>query len=224
MKAFLFDMDGVVVHNMPAHTEAWRRFFAARGIVLERREFLEKTMGMPTREVLAYYFKRPVEPAEAGKLAAVKEELYRELYGPKRRAARGLRAFLKASRAAGLRLGLGTGSMDDNVDFILDGLSLRGWFEAVVTGADVKKGKPDPETFLALADRLKTRPRDCVVFEDSLLGEEAARRAGMAVVAVTTSHKPAEFQGPALCVADFTKLRPSVVSARLDRPRRSRHT
>jgi beta-phosphoglucomutase len=224
VKAFLFDMDGVVVHNMPAHTEAWRRFFGERGITLERREFLEKTMGMPTREVLAYYFKRPVAPAEAAALAGVKERLYRELYGPKRRAARGLRGFLKASRAAGLSLGLGTGSMDDNVDFILDGLSLRGWFSSVVTGGEVKRGKPDPETFLLLAERLKVRPRDCVVFEDSLLGEEAARRAGMAVVAVTTSHRPAEFRGPALAVRDFLGLTPAGVRARLDRAGRSRHT
>lgn len=224
MKAFLFDMDGVVVHNMPAHTEAWRRFFGERGIVLERREFLEKTMGMPTREVLAYYFKRPVPPQEAAALAVAKEELYRELYAPRRRAARGLRAFLKAAKAGGLRLGLGTGSMDDNVDFILDGLSLRGAFEAVVTGADVKRGKPDPETFLALADALRVKPRDCVVFEDSLLGEEAARRAGMSVVAVTTSHEAGEFRGPALAVRDFVGLTPARVRARLDSRSGARHT
>src|SRR5256885_17237832 len=116
-------MDGVVVHNMPAHTEAWRRFFEGHGIALEVREFLEKTMGMPTREVLAYYFKRPVPPKEAKALADVKERLYRDLYAPKRRAASGLRAFLRETRRAGLKLGLGTGSMDDNVRFILDGLA-----------------------------------------------------------------------------------------------------
>jgi beta-phosphoglucomutase family hydrolase len=224
VKAFLFDMDGVVVHNMPAHTEAWRRFFGERGIALERREFLERTMGMPTREVLAYYFKRPFEAAEAGALASVKEALYRELYAPKRRCARGLRAFLGQARREGLRVGLGTGSMDDNVAFILDGLALRPWFEAVVTGADVRRGKPDPETFLLLAERLGVAPRDCVVFEDSLLGEEAARRAGMAVVAITTSHEAAEFRGPALSARDFLGLTPAKVRARLDRARGARHT
>lgn len=212
-RAFLFDMDGVVVHNMPAHTEAWRRFFAARGIALERREFLEKTMGMPTREVLAYYFKREVPAQEAAALAQVKEELYRELYAPARRAAKGLRAFLDRSKAAGLRLGLGTGSAEDNIAFILDGLTLRGLFDAVVGGGDVRRGKPDPETFLTLAARLGAAPRDCVVFEDSLLGEEAARRAGMAVVAITTSHRAAEFQGPALCARDFLRLTPEAVWA-----------
>ena len=199
-------MDGVVCHNMPAHEEAWRRFFRGHGIEIELRDFRENTMGMPTREVLAYYFKRAVPPDEAHAHADIKEKLYRKLYRPRRRAAAGLRRFLSASRAAGCRLGLGTGSKDDNVAFILDGLKLRGSFDAVVDGGEVKRGKPDPETFLLLAERLKVRPRDCVVFEDSLLGAESARRAGMKVVAVTTSHPASEFPGGPLAVRDFRAL------------------
>ena len=189
-------MDGVVCHNMPAHEEAWRLFLRGHGIELELAEFREKTMGMPTREVLAYY----KVPGTADK----KEALYRKLYKPS--ALPGLRALLAAARSAGQRLGLGTGSKDDNVAFILDGLKLRPAFDAVVDGSMVTKGKPDPETFLLLADRLKVRPRDCVVFEDSLLGEEAARRAGMAVVGVTTSHRAEEFRHARLRVRDFRGL------------------
>ena len=206
VRGLLFDMDGVVCHNMPAHTEAWRRFFRARRIEIETRDFLENTMGMPTRDVLAYYFKRAVPAAEAAALTAVKEKAYRKLYGPKLRAAPGLRRFIKEIRAAGHRLGVGTGSKEDNVAFILDGLKLRGSFDVVVGAGDVSKGKPDPETFLTLADRLKVRPRDCVVFEDALLGEQAARRAGMRVVAVTTSHRAHEFKHAALAIRDFRAL------------------
>jgi beta-phosphoglucomutase family hydrolase len=209
----LFDMDGVVCDNMGAHVEAWRTFFRRHGIEIETRDFLVNTMGMPTRDVLAYYFKRPVPPAEAAALAEVKEKLYRDLYAPKRRAAAGLRKLLAASRAAGWALGLGTGSKDDNVTFILDGLKLRQSFDAVVDGGEVKKGKPDPETFLTLADKLKARPGDCVVFEDSLLGEEAARRAGMAVVAVTTSHRADEFKHAALALRDFRGLATATIRA-----------
>ncbi|MFI5346008.1 MAG: HAD family hydrolase [Elusimicrobiota bacterium] len=209
----LFDMDGVVCDNMGAHTEAWRTFFRGHGIEIETRDFLVNTMGMPTRDVLAYYFKRPVPPAEAARHADVKEKLYRKLYAPKRRAAPGLRKFIAASRAEGDRLGLGTGSKDDNVTFILDGLKLRASFDAVVDGGEVKKGKPDPETFLTLADKLKVKPRNCVVFEDSLLGEEAARRAGMAVIAITTSHRADEFRHAALAVRDFKGLATATVRA-----------
>jgi beta-phosphoglucomutase family hydrolase len=209
----LFDMDGVVCDNMAAHAEAWRRFFRGHRIEIETRDFLVNTMGMPTRDVLVYYFRRPVGADEAAACADVKEKLYRKLYAPKRRAAPGLRKFLAAARAEGDRIGLGTGSKGDNVSFILDGLELRKSFDAVVDAAEVKKGKPDPETFLTLAAKLKARPRDCVVFEDSLLGEEAARRAGMMVVAITTSHRADEFKSAALAVRDFRKLATATVRA-----------
>ncbi len=210
-------MDGVVCHNMPAHTEAWRRFFRKHGVELEVREFLEKTMGMPTRDVLSYYFRRPVEADEAQAHAEIKETLYRRLYLPQRRCSPGLRGFIKSARAAGARVGLGTGSREDNIAFILDGLRLRASFDAVVGAGDVRRGKPDPETFLTLAAKLGAAPRDCVVFEDSLLGEEAARRAGMAVVAITTSHRVEEFRGPLLAVRDFRGLTPQGVLAILAR-------
>jgi beta-phosphoglucomutase family hydrolase len=207
--ALLFDMDGVVCDNMPAHEEAWRRFFRRHGIELEAEEFREKTMGMPTRDVLAYYLKRAVPPEEAATLAAVKEKIYRELYEPRRRALLGLRALLAAAHAENWGVGLGTGSKDDNVSFILDGLRLRASFDAIVDGGMVTRGKPDPETFLTLAAKLKAAPRDCIVFEDSLLGEEAARRAGMAVVGITTTHRADEFRRASLTVANFKKVSPA---------------
>ncbi len=210
---FLFDMDGVVCDNMPAHEEAWRIFFRGHGLEIDPRDFRENTMGMPTREVLHYYFKRDVPAAEAEELAASKETLYRELYRPTRAPAAGLVEFLKSARSQGHKLGLGTGSKSDNVTFILDGLGLRELFDAVVDASMVTRGKPDPETWLTLAERLGAAPTDCIVFEDSLLGEEAARRAGMAVVAVATSHREDEFRHAAFAVRDFHGLAPDRIAA-----------
>src|SRR5579871_4168872 len=133
-------MDGVVCDNMPAHEEAWRRFFRGHGIEIDAREFRENTMGMPTREVLRYYFKRDVPAEEAADLAVSKEALYRELYSPERRPSAGLVEFLKAARAEGHKIGLGTGSKEDNVTFILDGLGLRPYFDAVVDASMVTRG------------------------------------------------------------------------------------
>ena len=212
---FLLDMDGVVCHNMPAHEQAWTKFFRDRGIEIDIDDFRANTMGMPTREVLRYYFKRDVPPEEAHAAAAVKETLYRKLYLPERAPARGLLAFLKGARAGGYRVGLGTGSKDDNVGFILDGLELRPWFDAIVDGGMVTKGKPDPQTFEILADKLGISPKNCVVFEDSLLGEEAARRAGMQVVAITTTHRADEFKFARITAGDFRTLTPSKAAALL---------
>ncbi len=204
--ALLFDLDGVVVDNMRFHEDAWREFFGRRGIPMDHDDFFRNTSGMPTRDVLSYFFKRAVSAEEAAALGSAKEAIYRELYRPHLRPLAGLVELLESARAFGVKAGVGTGSLPENVSFVLDGLDLRRHFSTVVGAADVKKGKPDPETFLLLAERLGAPPERCVVFEDSLLGEKAARAAGMRLVAVTTSHAAAEFAAPDLAVSDFRGL------------------
>jgi beta-phosphoglucomutase len=209
LSGLLFDLDGVVVDNMGFHAQAWRRFFLLRGIRLREREFHEKTAGMPTRDVLAYYLRRRLAKAEAERLTQEKEALYQKLYKPLLKPLGGLRRFLSSARRLGLRLGVGTGAREENATFVLDGLDLRGAFDAVVTAGDVRRGKPHPDTFLALARRLGLSPGECLVFEDSLLGEEAARRAGMRVVAVTTSQPARAFRHAEEAVRDFSGWSPA---------------
>jgi beta-phosphoglucomutase len=81
-------------------------------------------------------------------------------------------------------------------------------FPVQVTAGQVQRGKPDPEVYLTAAARLGVPPAACVVFEDAVVGVEAARRAGMAVVGVTTAHAAAELReaGAAWTAPDFTGL------------------
>ncbi|MFA6028563.1 MAG: beta-phosphoglucomutase family hydrolase [Elusimicrobiota bacterium] len=208
-RALLFDLDGVVVDNMAVHAEAWRLFLRGHGLRIGMKEFHEKTAGMPTRDVLVYYLKRRFTKAEVERLTAEKEAVYQRLYRPLMRPARGLRRFLSAARKIGLRLGVGTGSRAESAAFVLDGLRLRSCFDAVVTVDDIRRGKPHPETFLTLARRLGVPPRSCLVFEDSLLGAEAARRAGMGLVALTTSHPPRSFLHALHAVPHFASMDPA---------------
>jgi len=220
LAALLFDLDGVVVDNMAFHAEAWRRFFLARGLRIGMREFQEKTAGMPSRAVLAYYLERRLSRPEAVRLTAEKEALYQRLYRPAMRPAAGLRLFLRRARAAGLRLGVGTGALPGNAAFVLDGLRLRPAFDAVVTSDEVRRGKPHPDTFLALARRLGVPPRACLVFEDALLGEEAARRAGMRVIAVCGPRQARGFRHAERRVRDFSGLSPGSLRTGLPGARR----
>ena len=99
----------------------------------------------------------------------------------------GLVEFLQQARAAGMRLGVATAANWENVEFVLQGIGLRDAFDTIVTADDITRGKPDPEIFLIAAQRLGVPPERCLVFEDALMGIEAARRAGMDLVALTTS-------------------------------------
>jgi HAD superfamily hydrolase (TIGR01509 family) len=100
----------------------------------------------------------------------------------------GLVSLLQETRQAGMSLAVATAAGNENIDFVMNGLALWDYFDAVVGADDVARGKPHPDLFLLAAKRLNVSPEHCLVFEDALTGIEAARRAGMAVIAITTSH------------------------------------
>ena len=118
-------------------------------------------------------------------------------------------AFLEAARAAGLKIGLGSGSEQQTISYILDHLDLRRHFDIIVGADDVEKGKPHAETYVVVAQKLGIDPAHCLVFEDAILGEQAAYRAKMQVVAVATELKASDFQAPLAVINDFTELDPA---------------
>ncbi|MGF6274526.1 HAD superfamily hydrolase (TIGR01509 family) [Massilia sp. UYP11] len=209
-RALIFDMDGTIVDNMDFHTQAWITFFARRGQVIEPDAFFRDTAGRQGKEILRHYIRDDLADDELATLNHEKEALYRELYGPHRRTIAGFDAFIEAGRARGWKLAVATSASPGSARFILDEMDLRPRFDAVVVGTvDVPRGKPHPDVFLKAADRCETMPAGCIVFEDAPLGVEAARRAGMRAVVLTTTLPPdafAEFDNVIAVVNDFTQL------------------
>ncbi len=189
--AFIFDMDGTLVDNMGVHLETWIALFAEHGRTLTAQQFHEQASGKTTFETLRLLFDPRLSDAQCQALADQKEAHYRRLYRPRMRLVAGLAAFLDQARRLGIPMAVATSAPQPNVEFVLDGLDLRRYFGVVVGGDDIRRGKPDPEIFLLAARRLGAAPDQCIVFEDSQAGIEAARRAGMRAIALTTS-VPAE--------------------------------
>ncbi|WP_284619835.1 HAD family hydrolase [Aquabacterium humicola] len=216
-RAILFDMDGTLVDNMAFHTTSWVQFFASRGRQIDPQAFFRRTTGRHAAEILRDWLDGGLSDAECEALTEVKEGLYRRLYAPHLKPLAGLEAFIAQARAQGVRLAVGTAAPPSNVRFTLDGLGLRDHFDAVVGAADVQRGKPDPEVFLKAAQACGAEPRDCIVIEDAPLGLEAARRAGMRAVALTTT-MPAEdfkaFDHLIAVAADYRGLSPESLFAR----------
>ncbi|HRD80768.1 MAG TPA: HAD family phosphatase [Saprospiraceae bacterium] len=209
-QTFIFDMDGTMVDNMMVHHRAWQRKLAALGLDMTLEEVRQSIHGI-NEEILERLFGSRFSQEERRRIAWEKEAEYRDIFLSELKLVPGLDAFLKSAHQAGIRMGIGTAAPHENVQFVLDHLHLQPLFGAVVDASQVTKGKPDPEVFLRVATELGAEPADCIVFEDSPTGAEAARRAGMKAVIITTTHTAdefAHFEHVVRVISDFEGLKP----------------
>ena len=218
LQALIFDMDGVIVDNTPVQARAFQLFFRDQEVDADATDILRRLNGAPASEILKEAFAKKPQPDEKlESFAEQREFLYRTLYWDDRRPLPGLVKFLEAARAAGLKIGLGSGSGQESIAYILDGLGLRRFFDVVISKDDVDKGKPHGDTYSVTAEKLGVRPEHCAVFEDAVLGEQAAYRAGMACVAVASTLPGQDFQAPLLVIRDFTELTPERLREAFDK-------
>jgi HAD superfamily hydrolase (TIGR01509 family) len=206
--ALIFDMDGVLIDNTPYQARAFQLLFRDLGLTTNARKLLARLNGMPATNILKTVFRNPVPEKQLKEYSSQREFLYRTLYWSKRRETPGLSRFLAAARAAGFRIALGTSSPPETIAYIIDHLDLRRFFDVVVGKEDVERGKPHGDTFAIAAAKLGARPEECIVFEDAVLGEQAAYKAGMRCVAVASAVPAKAFQAPLTVVKDFTDLTP----------------
>jgi beta-phosphoglucomutase len=211
-QAFIFDMDGVLTDNMRFHADSWVELFKDFGLEgLDAERYLVETAGMKGHDVLRYFLDPTISEAEAGRLTELKDFLYRVMSRKRITPMPGLRAFLDLADKQGILLGIGTGAGAKNIEYVLDLLNLTGRFQAIVDPAQVSLGKPNPDIFLRVAELLEVAPSDCIVFEDALPGVEAARRATMKCVAVTTTNRAdafSSFDNVVAVIDNFTMLSP----------------
>lgn len=187
LKGVLFDMDGVLVNNLEIHRQAFAEFFRRYGVERTFDE-LSRVFGKGNDDIMGELMPADVvERVGIRQLGYEKEAIYREIYAPIITPQPGLLTFLAECEREGLRSAVGSSGYKANVDFVLDKCNIRRYFEATVAGDEVTRCKPDPEIYLTAAAKLGLAPCECVVFEDAEAGIEAAKRAGMKVVALATT-------------------------------------
>lgn len=180
-------MDGVLVNNLEIHRQAFAEFFRRYGVERTFDE-LSRVFGKGNDDIMGELMPADVvERVGIRQLGYEKEAIYREIYAPIITPQPGLLAFLAECEREGLRSAVGSSGYKANVDFVLDKCNIRRYFEATVAGDEVTRCKPDPEIYLTAAAKLGLDACECVVFEDAEAGIEAAKRAGMKVVALATT-------------------------------------
>ncbi len=206
IRAFLFDLDGVLTDTSEFHYRAWKRLADEEGIPFDRADN-EALRGVGRRESLEILLKGRVISEEAAQAwmerknryyVELVEQMTRENLLP------GALELLGELRAAGLRIAIASASK--NAGQVLERLQLRPWVDAVVDGNTPARSKPAPDLFLAAAQALGMPPADCVVVEDAAAGVEAGKAAGMRTLGL----------GPRERVGQADLVLPDLAGARLD--------
>jgi beta-phosphoglucomutase len=207
-EAFIFDLNGTMIDDMEYHTIAWHRILNEDLKAGLTREEVQRQMYGKNEELLGRVFgEGHFTQTEMDAIAVKKENSYQSAFRPHLQLIAGLPALLQRAEKQQIRMAIGSAAIPFNIDFVLDNLGIRHYFQTIVSAADVTISKPHPETFLKAAEGLGVSPEACIVFEDAPKGVEAALLAGMKCVVLTTMHGKEDFHAyPNIVsyVADYT--------------------
>ena len=186
-RAVLWDLDGTLVDSAEFHWLSWRDTMAAEGITLTYQQFLD-SFGQKNDRILPGWLGPGADSERIRRIGDVKEAEYRRLATVNGLTPLpGASSWVRRLHSQGWQQAIASSAPRDNVAVMLRALALEGLFEAIVSAEDVTKGKPDPQVFLAAAERLRIPADRCVVVEDAAVGVAAARSAGMKCVGVSRS-------------------------------------
>jgi len=185
-KAIIFDMDGVITDTMPYHYQAWKHVFERAGVAMNRLDVYQREgqTGINAVREIFHEYGKSLSIKKAKEILAEKEELLKKIFKPKFIV--GARQFLHKMHKQNFILALATGTARHEFDKILPD-HLKNLFSVIITGSDVKKGKPDPEPYKKVLKAIKIKAEDCVVIENAPLGIESAKSAGLRCLALETS-------------------------------------
>jgi len=199
LQAVVFDFDGVITDSEILHFRAFNQILEQFNVQITKPDYYKKYLGFSDRdcyEALMQEGRLPIEAQQVADLIAQKKEVYLHLAQTEGHIIAGVRAFLELLRTHHIPLGICSGALQSEIEYILDQARIRSYFVTVVAADHVMRGKPDPEGFLLALQELQQvnsaiTAKDCVVIEDAHWGLKAAQAAGMRTVAVTNSY-PAE--------------------------------
>jgi len=180
-RAYLFDCDGTIADSMPLHYVAWKRILAEWGCEFDEQTFYSWG-GMPVTEIIAALNVRNGLAMPVEEVQRRKEALYFEIL-PELKAVPEVLEHIELSHGH-IPFAVVSGSTRESVTKSLETLGILDKFDTLVCAGEYERSKPDPQPFLIAAERLGVAPEDCLVFEDTEMGIQAATAAGMASVKI----------------------------------------
>ena len=207
IKSVIFDMDGVIVDSEACHEEAFRQVLRQAGFGSAGAWRYKDFIGRSDQELFVAFEREHPTGQGIPSLLAIKTRLVVEIIRRERPLFQGVTRLI-GKLAGRYSLALASGSEREVVEEVLRLDGLGRFFSAVVAGSEVARGKPEPGIFLRAAEMLNVAPADCWVVEDSKPGIAAGLAAGMRVIAIANTHRPAELAQAAYVVESCEELEP----------------
>ena len=186
-KAIIWDMDGVIADTAPYHFKAWQQVFQKKGVSFTEDDF-RRNFGQRNDTIIRNVLGEEISQDETDVITREKEGDYRQRVNQNVKPLPGAIGLLKSLKERGFSLALASSAPVENIQLIIRGLDINNCFQVIVSGREVKEGKPSPQGFLLAAKKLGVSPDNCIVIEDAVAGVAAAKRAGMYCIAVTNTH------------------------------------
>ena len=216
LRAVIFDFNGVLVDDEPIHMEMFQQVLQEEGLSLGEKDYYARYLGMDDRGCFKALFKdhgRPLDEASLAKLIQRKAAYYRDTIEKRTTVFPGVKQLVPAL-AERFPLAIASGALRDEIELILQSITLRSCFQVIVSAEDIAEGKPHPEIFVkALAKLNRTAPKDdpirssqSLVVEDSKDGILAAHRAGIKCLAVSNSYPAKELRAAEAVVGSLTEV------------------
>jgi len=204
LKAVIFDFDGVITDSEILHFRAFNRVLEKYGIEITIKDYYKEYLGLTDIDCLTLVAKRNkinLDGEGIKNLVKQKNKIFAQIAKSEGQIIEGVHDFLKMLKQNNVPMAICSGAIQAEIELILEQAKLRDFFTVIVSAEQVKKGKPHPDGFLLTLQKLNQcvipaqagiqnpiLAEQCIVIEDSHWGLEAAKKAGMHTIAVTTSY------------------------------------
>jgi len=218
VKAVIWDMDGIIADTSPYHQKGWQIVFRKRGTDYTEADFRRNTgkrSDIIVREVLG----ENMPQDEIAEIIQEKDETFRQLMGQKIKLFPGVLKLITSLKEHDVKIAIASSAPMENILLITRSLKIANRFDVIVSGWEVTKGKPHPQTFLLAAEKLGVAAADCIVIEDAISGVTASKRAGIRCIAVTNTTSREELREADLIIDSLEEITIADLNRLLEQPK-----
>jgi len=215
LRAVIFDFDGVITDSEILHLRAFNQVLAQHSVEISTKDYYKEYLGYTDVDCFKMLIQKgllEIDEQKTKELVSRKNRIFNKLAKTEGQIIQGVRDFLQMLKNNNVPMAICSGALLAEIELILEQAKLRDFFEVIVSAEQVKKGKPNPEGFLLVLQKLNQsqeksiEANECIAMEDSHWGLKAARAAGMHTVAVTNSYDANELSMAEKIVARLSEL------------------